>query len=102
MGFLKGSGMVRPLLALLREKGVDIKSPHRRRATSKMSVARSALEGREARVVLDCGAHHGAMTRAFRAAFPSRRTKPSHGRPHASAQALPGLQVDVGSDGAHR
>jgi FkbM family methyltransferase len=62
--------MVRPVLALLRERGIDIKSPHRRAATSKLQVSRRILAGQDVRVAFDCGAHHGRVTRSFLRAFP--------------------------------
>lgn len=56
----------------LRRLGVDPLTPHRRAAGDPLTVARLAA-GADAKIVLDCGAHQGRMTRAFRGAFPAAK-----------------------------
>lgn len=53
----------------LRRLGVDPLTPHRRAAGDPVTVARLAA-GVDAKVILDCGAHQGRMTRLFRGTFP--------------------------------
>lgn len=53
----------------LRRLGVDPLTPHRRAAGDPVTVARLAA-GADAKVILDCGAHQGRMTRLFRGTFP--------------------------------
>lgn len=65
--------MLTSLLWLLRRNGVDIKSPHRRDATSAMAVQRRLLAGKDVRVVFDCGAHHGRIAGLYHRMFPGAK-----------------------------
>ncbi len=61
---------VRPLLEFLRARGIDLKTRHRRDAEDAVAVQRRILRGRDVRVVLDCGAHHGRLSRLYKKSFP--------------------------------
>lgn len=65
--------VIRPLFHALRRAGLDIQSPHRRAALNAWTAKRRyfARLGREVKVVLDCGAHHGRVARQYAAAFPA-------------------------------
>lgn len=61
---------VRPFLEFLRTWGIDLKTRHRRDAEDAIAVQRRILRARKVRVVLDCGAHHGRLSRLYKKSFP--------------------------------
>src|SRR5262245_18759866 len=65
--------MLSAVLHKLRRAGIDIKSPHRRAATSPLAVIQRVLADQEVKVLLDCGAHHGRVTQEFKHLFPAAR-----------------------------
>lgn len=61
---------LRPLLHILRQRGIDITSRHRREASDALAVQRRILRGRPVKVILDCGAHHGRLSLFYKQTFP--------------------------------
>lgn len=62
--------MLQRLAAWLRQHGIDVKSRHRRASGDLFEVQRRILAGRDPNVIMDCGAHHGRLSREYRRIFP--------------------------------